>query len=62
MFRQLYSEKQVVAEERRARVDNSPMGPFLVRSWHLHRLAGPAYCPACLLSHLCCVQESFTQV
>lgn len=28
MFRQLYAEKQVVAEERRLRVDNSPLGRF----------------------------------
>lgn len=29
MFRELYSEKRVVLEERRARVDNSPLGKFL---------------------------------
>ena len=29
MFRELYSEKMVVAEERRARVDNSPLGRFV---------------------------------
>ena len=28
VFRQLYSEKRVVAEERRLRVDGSPMGAF----------------------------------
>ena len=28
MFRELYSEKRVVAEERRSRLDNSPMGRF----------------------------------
>jgi predicted Zn-dependent peptidase len=28
VFRGLYSEKQVVLEERRLRVDNSPLGPF----------------------------------
>ena len=28
MFRELYSEKRVVAEERRSRIDNSPMGRF----------------------------------
>lgn len=28
MFRELYSEKRVVAEERRARIDNSAMGRF----------------------------------
>lgn len=28
MFRELYSEKQVVTEERRLRVDNAPLGPF----------------------------------
>ena len=26
--RELYSEKRVVLEERRLRVDNSPLGPF----------------------------------
>lgn len=29
MFRELYSEKKGVAEERRARVDNSPLGHFV---------------------------------
>lgn len=29
MFRELYSEKRVVLEERRARVDNAPLGRFL---------------------------------
>ena len=29
VFRQLYSEKRVVAEERRLRIDNSSMGPYL---------------------------------
>ena len=29
MFRELYSEKRVVLEERRARVENSPLGNFL---------------------------------
>ena len=29
VFRELYSEKKVVAEERRARVDNAPLGPFI---------------------------------
>ncbi|PRW45164.1 peptidase M16 [Chlorella sorokiniana] len=28
VFRELYSEKRVVLEERRLRVDNSPLGPF----------------------------------
>lgn len=28
MFRALYSEKRVVAEERRARIDNAPLGRF----------------------------------
>ena len=28
MFRELYSEKMVVAEERRARIDNAPLGLF----------------------------------
>ncbi|KAL4423363.1 hypothetical protein ABPG77_004294 [Micractinium sp. CCAP 211/92] len=28
VFRELYSEKRVVAEERRLRVDNSPLGPW----------------------------------
>ncbi len=28
VFRELYSEKKVVAEERRSRIDNSPMGRF----------------------------------
>ncbi len=28
VFRELYSEKRVVAEERRLRVDDSPMGAF----------------------------------
>lgn len=28
VFRELYSEKRVVAEERRLRVDDSPMGSF----------------------------------
>jgi predicted Zn-dependent peptidase len=28
VFRELYSEKRVVAEERRARIDNSAMGRF----------------------------------
>ncbi len=28
MFRQLYSEKKVVLEERRMRVDNAPLGRF----------------------------------
>lgn len=28
VFRELYSEKQVVAEEKRMRIDNSPMGSF----------------------------------
>ena len=28
VFRELYSEKRVVLEERRARVDNSPLGKF----------------------------------
>lgn len=28
VFREVYSEKKVVLEERRARVDNSPLGPF----------------------------------
>jgi predicted Zn-dependent peptidase len=28
VFRELYSEKRVVAEERRSRIDNSPMGRF----------------------------------
>ena len=30
VFRELYSEKRVVAEERRLRVDDSPMGSFQV--------------------------------
>lgn len=30
VFRELYSEKRVVAEERRARIDNAPMGRFQV--------------------------------
>ena len=29
VFRELYSEKRVVLEERRARVDNSPLGRYL---------------------------------
>ena len=29
VFRELYSEKRVVLEERRARVDNAPLGKFL---------------------------------
>ena len=29
VFRELYSEKKVVAEERRARVDNAPLGRFI---------------------------------
>ncbi len=28
VFRELYSEKAVVSEERRLRVDNAPLGPF----------------------------------
>jgi hypothetical protein len=32
VFRELYSEKRVVAEERRLRVDDSPMGSFQVTS------------------------------
>ena len=32
VFRELYSEKRVVAEERRARIDNAPMGRFQVPS------------------------------
>lgn len=28
MFRELYSEKRVVEEERKLRIDNSPMGRF----------------------------------
>ncbi len=31
VWRQLYTEKQVVAEERRLRTDNAPMGRFQVR-------------------------------
>ncbi len=31
VWRQLYTEKQVVAEERRTRTDNAPMGRFQVR-------------------------------
>jgi hypothetical protein len=31
VFRELYSEKRVVAEERRLRVDDSPMGSFQVK-------------------------------
>lgn len=28
VFRELYTEKQVVAEERRSRVDNAPLGRY----------------------------------
>ncbi len=28
VFRELYSEKRVVAEERRSRIDNAPLGRF----------------------------------
>ncbi len=32
MWRELYSEKMVVAEERRLRVDDSPMGKYQVNA------------------------------
>lgn len=48
VFRQLYSEKQVVAEERRARVDNSPMGPYL---------EGFVQVSSCCVRQLCCILQ-----
>ncbi len=37
VFRQLYSEKTVIEEERRLRVDNSPLGRWVwVRARHVY--------------------------
>ncbi len=57
VHRELYSEKRVVLEERRLRVDNSPLGPFseafalasLSNNYRwargsLHSVAGPFEC------------------
>jgi crotonobetainyl-CoA:carnitine CoA-transferase CaiB-like acyl-CoA transferase len=38
VWRQLYTEKQVVAEERRMRTDNAPMGKFQAR----HSIKAPS--------------------
>ena len=61
VFRELYSEKRVVAEERRARIDNAPMGRFQVGlqgRCPFHRLAHVVQCLqawcACICSHSQC--------
>ena len=38
VWRELYSEKRVVLEERRLRVDNSPMGKYQARCEHTYTL------------------------
>eukprot|EP00879_Flechtneria_rotunda_P014417 GHRR01015065.1.p1 GENE.GHRR01015065.1~~GHRR01015065.1.p1 ORF type:complete len:529 (+),score=170.50 GHRR01015065.1:192-1778(+) len=44
VFRQLYTEKEVIAEERRARWENSPIGRFTA-SYLLQALDNPYRCP-----------------
>lgn len=55
VFRELYTEKKVVAEERRARIDNSPLGRF-VEAFCSAAFASPYAHPVIgkLDAHFCC--------
>ena len=65
VWRELYSEKMVVAEERRLRVDDSPMGKYQVRtavnvrSEELHDLQSLGQCFS--LPHVCVCLAHFAQ-